>query len=151
MIEGDGAVILIFARRGPGRRQREKREEKRRRVKEKRREKKAAERAYLELSAASKALSRLEQTLGFALVDRLVRPMWLTPDALALLPQVRRLVAAQEDIVSKARRLHHPAGAIIRVSLSAGSFNAKKVEAFREYEAAHSPNGGKLHIEAVID
>lgn len=77
--------------------------------------------------------------------------MRLTPDALALLPQVRRLVAAQEDIVSEARRLHHPAGTIIRVSLSAGSFNAKKVEAFGEYEAAHSPNGGKLHIEAVID
>lgn len=77
--------------------------------------------------------------------------MRLTLDALALLPQVRRLVAAQEDIVSEARRLHHPAGTIIRVSLSTGSFNAKKVEAFGEYKAAHFPNGGKLHIETVID
>ena len=108
----------------------------------------AAHRAGLEVSAASKALARLEDEFGAPLVDRGVRPMRLSPEALRLLPHIRALTAAQAAIEKESRRMReNKSGTRIRVSLSAGSFNAAKVKAFRDYEESHPG----VRIEAVTD
>lgn len=97
----------------------------------------AAQETGQELSSASKAISRLEEGLGVALVDRHQRPVRLTREALRLLPHMRELAAAQQAIASEARRMRRAARAVIRVSLPPGSFNQNKVRAFRAYETAH--------------
>lgn len=106
----------------------------------------AARQTGLELSVASKALTRLENELGLAFIDRHQRPIRLTPATLKLLPRIKALTSAQDAIVEEIHRMRYTAENVIRVSLSAGSFNYRKVKAFRDYEISHA-----CRIEAVVD
>ena len=107
----------------------------------------AAQKVKMELPAASKAISRLENALGFTLVDRTVRPMRLSAHASQLLPKIRDVVAAQESFLAAAGRIMNNSMATMRFSLSHGSLNSKKMQAFKNYQAAH-PN---LQLEVVAD
>lgn len=58
----------------------------------------AARKVGMELPAASKAISRLEQALGLPLVDRTVRPMRLSAQSVQLLPKIRDVVATPSPV-----------------------------------------------------
>ena len=107
----------------------------------------AARKVGMELPAASKAISRLEQTLDLPLVDRTVRPMRLSAQSVQLLPKIRDVVAAQEGFLAAVGSLGNDKHALLRFSLSHGSLNSKKMQAFNNYQAAHPD----LQLEVVVD
>lgn len=67
----------------------------------------AARQTGLELSVASKALTRLENDLGLAFIDRHQRPIRLTPATLKLLPRIKALTSAQDAIVEEIHRMRY--------------------------------------------
>lgn len=102
----------------------------------------------LELTTASKLLSRLEDKLNFSLFEANTRPKKLSAEALELLPAVSRFNESYDELSSEIQRLRRKSSKnTIRLSVATGSLNRSRINSLRNYERENAP----LQVEVQVD
>ena len=113
----------------------------------------ASERAFVSQPALTKAIQRLEETMGGRLFDRTKSSVQLTELGRAMLPSLREIFDTAQAAREQARRLTRPRSEVVRVGVMCTIDFQQVLPGFVESQEQH---GIELHfregnLEALTD
>lgn len=100
----------------------------------------------LDLPTCTRLIQKLESELGFVLLDRTVRPVQLTPDAMAILPHVKKMLTQHEGLLGVVNQINSHS-MTVRLSVPVNVIRSQINEHIRSY-AELAPS---LQIQVLSD
>lgn len=109
----------------------------------------AADSLGLGPTSASRMLSRIEEELGFPVLDHATRPAGLTPQAKLILPQVQKVLRAHAKLKALAATVRGGASAkeVLRISLPVNSERNAMMVGIEEFKSRHP----HVQVEVLAD